>query len=100
MITDKGASDCQNVTFILLSFLSEDNIQSLFTHTRWFEKYIFLLSYELLNADTLIYYFYLSEIDCENGMRPAADIIHSSRSRSSVYISCIHKFFHITIILH
>lgn len=43
---------------------------------------------------------YLSELDCENGMRPATDIIHASRSRGTIDVSCLHKFFHITVILY
>ena len=43
---------------------------------------------------------HLSELDGEDGMRPATDVIHPSRCCGSIDISCIHKFFYITIILY
>lgn len=43
---------------------------------------------------------YLSELDGEDGMRPATDVIHPSCCGGTIDISCIHKFFYITIILY
>lgn len=43
---------------------------------------------------------YLSELDGEDGMRPATDVIHPSRCCGAKDISCIHKFFYVTVVLY
>lgn len=43
---------------------------------------------------------HLRELDGEDGVRPAADVIHPRGGGGPVDVSCVHKLFNITIILH
>lgn len=43
---------------------------------------------------------HLREVDGEDGVRPAADIIHPCGSGGPIDVSCIHKLFDITVILY
>lgn len=42
---------------------------------------------------------YLSELDGEDGVRPTTDVIHPRRCSGTVDIPCVHKFFHVTVVL-
>lgn len=42
---------------------------------------------------------YLSELDGEDGVGPATDIIHPRRCGGAIDISCVHEFLHITVVL-
>ena len=43
---------------------------------------------------------HLRELDGEDGVRPAADVIHPGGGGGPVDVSCVHKLFDITIILN
>ena len=43
---------------------------------------------------------HLRELDGEDGVRPAADVIHPGGGGGPVDVSCVHKLFNITVILN
>lgn len=42
---------------------------------------------------------YLREVDGEDGVRAAADVVHAGAGRGAVDVSCLHQILHIAVVL-